>query len=1560
MAPGDYINDRSEEERRSAARNLEGSWLSVMAAGLGVIALGAVALRTRLSSGGDTLSALFNFLGLPRGIKIADVAANTGKSTPRSNTVGIRSAADATIDANRNVVNLGPIDIVDDLRNTTEILGNTDIGKAEKAFKDAVTEYVNREQVNAGNHSGYFTQGLERVTFKQVLEDQNKVWSTVLGTEQWEVLDKARKAGIISDSQILDKNIYLNTKTQEILDLRKRNLFSKVVPVQIGEKEVYRRVSRFDMFGQASVLADILGARKGVVMLSPGKAGTMKVGIKESFDQFKSQLSEVQEKLKQSKFTQEEAKKATEEAFAEFIKKGEAPSTKEGLEEISKTIDYVLEKEIAGVTREGLDAARSAIPIEEFGKTAKQVSKSYPRVFIGGKVYGYAKDSKGQVQQILVAEGRAVRRVGGPLEMIDASRRGDIGYSLPDRKGVTGKILNFMEKELGIGTAFGTRDTFIERFFINPYKRFKALASGEGVAYRHQYRREIQPSKTLEAALGGEIPEMMGKGGGAVAVKDGGKIVQLSQLTPMQRIGVLFDFVEDINIVKKAAAEGIERGTRTKLGAEDIIAPRKKGAAFIKSESISPKSDFYKLSDIERTSVTEAGSLADEAKFAYYDVPSSKILGKESGIIQGLKDFLPYSVYRLNSLFSESLLGIAMKPDHRMMPLLARAAMIPVAYEAGRQVLNYADYLTEKFTGISPTNFVASLYAGARVAQQKLRELTGIRAMLDFTETYFPGSVNSDGSTIARSVIAPAAVASKFLGKGNFFGALAGAFATYFAVGGPDPTQEASDLIREYKGEKKVPVRKGRLWGLGYLPFFGGKPERYDYSWYTKLTSDYKMKSMYGSEQEYWSYHANVFGIPLPTPSNLFGLLNILNPYRLESKQYYQRPYEQTGSDLRSFPIFGPVLEATVGQLVKPTFYREPEETPLVEASLAEKGLTASYARLLGIPSLNATSLEAEDPNTAINLLLRQANIATEPLGVYKFALEFFGVKLKPEIGTEKATSAMMTDIGRGFYDANVGGLFGQTEMLRRFILSDYSSDYRRSSAINTIPNTMPDWLPGKYSASKRDQSYFIDFTSGDPFVKIEDGEARLPGPGYEALNKLYSGEEGVYSDVDRFLILADVAPYSQAYKTYEKKVLNMELDDEWKQKIEEAIQNRKEVIGVDTRYKRYEEDIVAMNMGTISSAVYAPLRKAYDFLTHDVLAEIPYVGSKFFPFRSPYEQYRKMYVEGSEYASWDRPYEDIIRPAFYDIALEDPATAAGKGAAIGFLASGPMSWFTPFKSIIGQPSKAASLLTMSFNPESVKMGAMAGAALSASRIVMGESQDVIPSHIQREQEAIDYMDKIAYIKGRMLEEAGGSPRTADKTLVGARNVISYRAAMPRSADRRYFDYFLSMKEQGSIPANIEGLPEYMARGISYVTQGAFPGRASADQETLDFINNNPIPDSSWAGWNPEVSAAATKLKFIQDGINGVSDNIHRFGFYESHEMDLKTRLREFSEQQINYTSSPMYGDFDSFIKDHTTQVSGGRYKVRRYSTPYGARREVDVKQDREKEVLQQMQRILR
>lgn len=64
----------------------------------------------------------------------------------------------------------------------------------------------------------------------------------------------------------------------------------------------------------------------------------------------------------------------------------------------------------------------------------------------------------------------------------------------------------------------------------------------------------------------------------------------------------------------------------------------------------------------------------------------------------------------------------------------------------------------------------------------------------------------------------------------------------------------------------------------------------------------------------------------------------------------------------------------------------------------------------------------------------------------------------------------------------------------------------------------MPSWLPG--------DDYMTNFKVGDPYVSIDDGYARLPGAGYEALHPELKGvDPEEYPDIHKLRILADVAP---------------------------------------------------------------------------------------------------------------------------------------------------------------------------------------------------------------------------------------------------------------------------------------------------------------------------------------------------------------------------------------------------------------------------------------------------
>ena len=144
--------------------------------------------------------------------------------------------------------------------------------------------------------------------------------------------------------------------------------------------------------------------------------------------------------------------------------------------------------------------------------------------------------------------------------------------------------------------------------------------------------------------------------------------------------------------------------------------------------------------------------------------------------------------------------------------------------------------------------------------------------------------------------------------------------------------------------------------------------------------------------------------------------------------------------------------------------------------------------------------------------------------GIYGF---LFDQVVPEKKGYRLAQAGDINSFSRQFWDASVGGIGGEfMEIARRL----FPHEDHNIENINPLRNTMPLWLPDR-------------FWTGDPYTKVPDGEARLPGQGYEALNKLHPDKYGRYGAFDRFKILADVAPTSEEYKIW-KKIVKEESND--------------------------------------------------------------------------------------------------------------------------------------------------------------------------------------------------------------------------------------------------------------------------------------------------------------------------------------------------------------------------------------------------------------------------------
>lgn len=1456
---------RKEEENNRKQQEVNADQSSVIgpiAAGLGVIGLGAIILNSSLSKG-SVIANLLHFMGHGRTLGVTvDSALNVAGNYIKASKPGLRSILDAAINAKNSSLVLEPVDIIKDLHSTIEVIGSK--SPVADVIKTKVIEAINRRNSNFGNTVGFFSNKLQRITFGEVIRD-DQTWKNLIGENSWNTIYKASQEGIITEGQILDKNIYKTIDGGHLRDLRYKATFGKAL-------------SKIDLFGQASVLKSIAGEDRIFAVLAPNKGFTGN------------------------------------------------------------------------------------------------------RYFVDGDILGFTRNKEGVVKSKTLATNRALRLNGDPLSVVTAARQSELETvvtrveeaisndpNLTRSKAYAQAGITSLEAKLGISRKFANRDTIWERFITAPFKRAKAISSGEGVIFRHPFKYEGSASPLAQSVLGSSIPEILIPGKVALPVTGGGAAIDYATLSPMQRLKVIFGLEPDVSVIKKepfdaySATASLPPNRRHILANKDLVVPHHTGG--IKSVHREFRVD-PKVTDTHKITLTAAGDTTFKVRSNYYDV------GK--GFKDRALDTSNYLFYRLNSLASESVFGLGFLPGKTAVGSAARLAAIPIAYSFLKEKIGELDSLSESAFGFSPIKTAASIFATLRIGQQKFREAIGLQQGFDSLETNFPGSVDSGLSLVARTAVAPlAAFAAMAKTAGSIKMAGMAAAAVAAIIGGAQPGQKAAELEEEYAGTRKVPTRKGAYWFLGFSPFEGGQVTNYDYSWYHKLQTDYRTKSIYGSRENYYATNSNVFGIPAPGISNLLGIRNLLNPYSVEERNYNDRPYPIMGGDMfDEFPLIGPLLSSTVGSLIKPQIKRQ-DQLPLLKANLVDRGLNPSTARLLGIPDINASEIQVENPNSISNNMRALANVATEPLGVYKFALEYMGVKFDDSTTTMLASSKNIASMGREFYGTELGGL--GTEFIRRFLISDYSTVANMSKKVNAIPNTSPSWLPGSRSEFPMDRASGIDFSLGDPYTLIDNAEARLPGRGYEALSPLHSGVEGEYDIVDRFLILADVAPTSQAYKAYEAKLANMKLSEDWQKKVDRAKTQREDVLAYKTKYPRYEDELRALNTSTKKgndtlnnqrSEFYASLRKGWDFITHDVLEEIPLLGSKLAPFRNTEEEYYKQRVLGMDFPTWFSPWEKIAKPGLADIAASNPLTAFMKGSVLAAAYSSPALKF--LNPLLPAHAPEGSLI----NRTSALVAGIAGSALSVARTAAYGTGPYIPEYTKRESEAITYFDNLKYLKYRTYEEGArqeGQPEVAGQyralarsTTIGAKNAFDVRASLPTATDKRFFDYFYNTPtaDRNRIKSF---LPDYYKTALDK----AWGDSSSSDNQVFDYFSNNPLPSEDFYGWHPSVPSSAANIKLLSVGFNGVGDNLQRFGFYEQHANELKWRIPSLAEQSVTYTMPGNFSSFNELIKAKYASLknrysSDGSLTAKDRSTAFRSNLDYSYSVDRSKDTTMYLQDAMR
>ena len=479
-----------------------------------------------------------------------------------------------------------------------------------------------------------------------------------------------------------------------------------------------------------------------------------------------------------------------------------------------------------------------------------------------------------------------------------------------------------------------------------------------------------------------------------------------------------------------------------------------------------------------------------------------------------------------------------------------------------------------------------------------------------------------------------------------------------------------------------------------------------------------------------------------------------------------------------------------------------------------------------------------------------------ETAGIYGFAfgslregLGFGSQDMSPQVSALQSASKGYGST-RAFWDLNLGGLgdvpmagegsignIEVSEIVRRFIPKERTD----VNYVNPIRNTMGQqypFLPGS--------DYFINFKTGDPFTKVQEGEIRLPGAGYERLNTLYGDETGRYGRVNQLDILADVAPYSKEFRSLNRTIKMGGLSPAEKIKVQEI---RDQVEDTTTKYQftpyKYK-GTSAEDMG-MQPTLHA-MSRVGEYIAH----RDTFFNSKFLNRRTATEDWERRNVYGATFPEWQRPYESYIQPMINKASQRDPITATLAMATAG--------------SFFGRTAPAKTVSSLVFGTA----GFLSSVKGNIHELVTGERQ--MPKKRVKELALEEYVDIVGYVKNTSLAQeakargdaaaAASFTSAAKRTMYGADiyggSVENLSLAIPKRK-REHFKAMINAPEDER-----EKILSTSGRLERRIYQAAWGMKVEEKPDLAEYFSRHELPDQSWEGWHPNTNLEHVKIKMGQ------------------------------------------------------------------------------------------------
>ena len=736
--------------------------------------------------------------------------------------------------------------------------------------------------------------------------------------------------------------------------------------------------------------------------------------------------------------------------------------------------------------------------------------------------------------------------------------------------------------------------------------------------------------------------------------------------------------------------------------------------------------------------------------------------------------------------------------------------------------------------------------------------------------------------------------------------------------------ESSEELRQQYSGEKEIAQKSNRFWFMGGTSWDGGHTKYFTKHNVARVNADGTDIVRYGDDDTKKKLN------PILHP-----LAYLKNPYRYEQMHENDMPYPVWGMDVGYGSIYGKIYERTIGQIIKPDRIN-PAVLELAES--AEKSIEQTkygafakgISNALGLTQKNSIPMPVDgnmaglirdglasspesanfDPNLEAAGLTYQAG--TDLIGlkgwVGSLPLKDLGIS-SDSIRMQLARSGEATSSARDFRDWNAGDLAGLGEFQRKILGTSSGSIMERYNPLN---NNMVNWLPSNPN------QYFIDFSKGNAYSKIERGEERLPGDGYAALNPDLKGiNPEDYPLIYKYKILSDVAKGSrehirarqqvlQAYSNgelspYENKLLEQTLDQEVDR------DNRKDFKEQSTTSQRLSNGPQGLAQGALWDIISteSPL---------EMLTPIRPIA-KFIHNRTAIEDYVETQLGGTDAAIWTNPYSHFIKPALNKTRLIAERNFKGKEVVEKenideyFDKLGTIKNLSNSNPTDDYDTVVASSLSGLFTNKQV---------LKFKKSLSADQKDYFESFSQEKDEK--KRDKIrAILPEDVLRGYEQIWRNSDIATKARERGSSVQEAiindfnnntrvLAKSMNTKPLSSEEKQKAVSIVDANKDS---YFNMGASrkdriVITQNEMIRKKIAYQESAAYVHNTTgSPSSKFMGWDPRLTADDIKIKTLSLG----GEDLKRFGFWKKDEDRMNSISALNDEDQVIHSLSRIKAD---------------------------------------------------